>query len=584
LEILQQSNNLKHSAYILSICLLLISIGFYACKSTNEGGKPKVVQDEFRSTFHEAIQEKMRDNFDVAAKLFEKCEELRPENDAVQYALSDIYETLGDPVKTLEHAVQAYELDNQNRWYQIRLAELYFEKGDYHKSATYYAISIEEEKNVEVKFKYAEALIYSHQYKKAIAILDEIEVETGISPNLSLTKHDMYLQLDDKKSAEQELKKLIDDDPSNMENRLMVADYFLRTNQQKAAEKIAFEALELAPENGEIRLMLADIAIRKGDLKSCFENLEIGFKDDEVSLSRKVGLIGNLQQYAFEDSDDGRFINQGLDNLYGIIYNEEAQNDTLHAQYGYFLQMQNKPIEAIVQFKKVVKINPDSYESWLQILYSQLSIRDFPDMEKTAADALDLYPSQPTVFLLAGMAAYETEDFELADELLNYGQNLVVEDPGLKAEFQHQKGVRMWKEGKYKMAHQLFAEAKAMDPYNGNIYESKALCFVEQGKIEEALAEAQSALDQAPTNAFFLDLKGVVLFKAGDFTKARKLIENALVYEPSNPVILEHLGDALYQAGEKKLAVEMWQLAKDNGGYNAVLLKKLNDQAYYEEQ
>ena len=87
------------------------------------------------------------------------------------------------------------------------------------------------EKNLDVKFRYAETLIFSHNYKKAIEVMNDIEVETGLSPRLSLTKHDLYLQLKDPEAAQMEIEKFIQDDPANMENRMVIADYFLNTSQ-----------------------------------------------------------------------------------------------------------------------------------------------------------------------------------------------------------------------------------------------------------------------------------------------------------------------------------------------------------------
>lgn len=562
----------------------IFAFALIACKGGKDTQSQKrPPQDEFRVTFHEAIQEKMRGNLDVSALLFEKCLTYDDESDAVHYALSDIYQKLGDQKKSEEHAIRAFELDNQNRWYQLHLANMYFAKGNYHKSAEYFAISIEEEKNIDVKFKYTEALLYSNQYKKAIAMMDEIEVETGKVPNLSLTKHDMYMQLGDPENAAREVDVLLEENPSNIEYRIIVADYFLRTQQLPKAEKYTIEGLEIAPHNGELQLMMADIEIRKGHLTECFDHLKIGFKEDDVSLSRKLGLMGGLQVYAFEDSDDGRIIQNGLEELYTIIYDEDVKNDTLHAQYGYFLEMQNKPLQAIEQYEKVVDINPNSFDSWMQLVYMQYNVEEYEGMYNSSKKAIELFPEQASIWMLAGISAYETEHFEEAEEWLYFGEGLVVKDPSLSSEFVHQKGKLAWKQKNFEQAHKYFDEAKEIDLYNGNIYHSKALCYADQGEFEKAIAETELALESSPTSGFFHDLKGLILMKAGKLDKAKRAFENALIYEVNNGKFNEHLGDVLFKQGEKDKAIEQWQKAMDLGGYNPTLLKKLNDKTYYEQ-
>ena len=553
--------------YISFFALLL---GITSCKGGKDVPVKKTPDDTYRITFHQAIQEKMRGNYDISIELFNKCLEIDPSSDASHFALSDLYEKTGDDAKTMQHANLAYDLDKENKWYILRLAQLYYDIGNYHKSANFFKMIIADEKSLDIKLKYTESLIYSHQYEPAIDIINEIEVETGKTPQLSLTKHDMYLELNKPDLAQKELDELIADDPSNIENRLVIADYFLRTNQMEKAEEVANELVKMAPKNGEVRLMIADIELRKGNLDACFDHLRIGFAEDDVSLSRKLALIGSLQRFAFEDNEDAKVIEKGLSDLYEVVYDEKVQNDTLHAQYGYFLQLQNRPLEAIEQFKKVVDINPNHYDSWIELLYAQYNAQEFGEMFEYTKKAVELFPSQPGIFLLAGISAYKNQDY-------------VVKDMGLTSEFEHQLGVLSWLQKDYKQANKYFDMAMVTDSYNGNAYKSKALCLLEEDKEDEAFKIVDDALNEDPVNSFFLDLKGQLFFKTGKFDQAKKYFENALIYEPKNPDIVEHYGDALFKLGDIDKAIKNWEQARDLGGFSKVLMKKIGERTYVED-
>lgn len=568
---------------LLHISFIALLLSLTACKGGKDVAQKKLPDDEYRITFHQAIQEKMRGNLDLSLELFTKCLSLQPSSDASHFALSDLHETLGNGDKAIEHANKAFELDKENKWYIMRLANLYYGIGNYHKSSEFYELIIEEEKNLDVKLKYAETLIYSHKYEKGIKILNEIEVETGKTAQLSLTKHDMYLELGDKEAAKKELDDLIADDPNNLENRLMIADYFLRTNQMPLSEQIINETMEIAPNNGEVRLIAADIELRKGNIQGCFDHLKIGFKEDDVSMGRKLALMASLQRYAFEDNDDARIIEGGLSDLYGIIYNEDIQNDTLHSQYGYFLQMQNKPLEAIEQFKKVVDINPNNYDSWVELLYAQYNAQDFESMQVYGKRAVELFPAQPGIFLMAGISAYKNGDYDTAVEWLYFGKDLVLQDMGLQSEFEHQLGVLSWLQKDYDQAMEYFDMALITDAYNGNTYRSKAFCLLEQGKETEAFKIVEDALKEDPINGFFLDLQAQLYFKVEKYEKAKKYSENALVYEANNPEAIEHYGDILFMLGEEEKAVVNWELAQKLGGYSKALMKKIAERKYYAE-
>ncbi len=295
--------NLKKIPRYIVLILLILSAGFLdSCKGRKDLQEKQMkhpVEDEYRKNFHAGILEKMRGNFDLSEGHFQKCLGINEKSDATHYALSDLYQIMGASEKELFHAQAAYDIDNDNKWYIIKLGELYYKKGDYHKSADYFSKIIEEEKNLDIKFKYAETLIYSNQAKKAISILDEIEVETGKSPHLSLTKHDLYLQLKDEESASQELQALINDNPGNIENRLTIADYFLRTSQEPKAEQVLNGVFEINPLSGEAHMMMADIRLRKSDLEGSFQHLEKGFAQNDVIMSRKIALIQSLEPYSW---------------------------------------------------------------------------------------------------------------------------------------------------------------------------------------------------------------------------------------------------------------------------------------------
>jgi len=568
----------------LSLIGIIIFGLLVSCGNSKEAPTPKQpVEDEYRVSFHEAMREKMRGNFDLSVELFQKCLSLNPNSDAAHFALSDLYQSLGEHSKIIFHAQSAFDLDNTNKWYILRLADLYFIEGNYHKSASFFEMVIEDEKNIDLKFKYAEALIYSTNYKRAIEMMNEIEVETGKSPHLSLTKHDLYLELGDKEAAENELNSLMDENPNNVENRVVIAEYFLATNQLEKAQKIATEAIEIDPSNGSAHIVLADINLRQGDITATFSHLSDGFKRDDVTMSRKLELIWSLQPYAFDGSPEAKTIENGLEDLFDLVYSESSQNDTLFTYYGIFLRNQGKNIEATKQFKKVVKLNPDNYNNWIQLLNLQYEAQLYDGMLEDGEKAVELFPAQPMVYLLTGIAAYETKTYESAEEWLFLGKDLVVNDASLVSEFLYQMGKVYCLQKDYKEGYAYFEKALVEDKLNGKVYKSKAFYLIEEGKVDEAEAEIQRALDLVPNSPFILDAMGQVYFKTERYSKAIKQYENALVYEPNNWDIIDHLGDALFKKGEVDKAVEMWERSKKLGNSTSLLKKKIADKKYYEE-
>jgi tetratricopeptide (TPR) repeat protein len=570
----------------LLLALTGCCIIFASCKTQEQAADlpPKTpTNDLFRDYFHQAIGEKMIGHYDRAIEIFEECLKLEPNSSAVHFALSDLYELQGNKTKAIEFAKRAFELDKLNKWYTLRLADLYFGIGDYASSATYFDLAIdEEEQNLDLKFKYAEALIYSDQYQKAIDMMNVIEVETGKIPQLSLTKHDMYMALGQEEKAQAELNSLINEDPSNVENRVFVAEYFLNTNQAEKAKQVALDAIKIDPESGSAYVVLADVEIRSGNISAAFGHLKTAFAKDDVELERKLELISGLMPYAFSADPDAPIIQQGIGDLFAIIYDPALKNSRLHSIYGTFLQQQGKKTEALAQFRMVCELNKDDYQAWDNLLNIEYDLNAYRDMFNDAQKAIELFPSQPMLYLLAGIGAYESGNFNAAEEYLFLGKDLVVQNNELLAEFYYHLGKVSGIQKNYSEAYTYLDQAKKILPQFAKAYGAKARFLFEEGKISESQLEIKSGLAIEPNNASLLHVQGLIYLQQKDYPAALKTLERAAINGYTNGDILESYGDALYLNGDKEKAYQTWVEAEKNGNNSAVLKRKIADKTYYE--
>ena len=579
---------LLHSVVLLSA--LTVFLALPAC-----GNSKDVVNAEdpvgtpgpdakFKEAFHEALLEKTIGHYDKAIPLFEKCLNLNPNHSASHYALSDLHELKGDIGKAVEHAEKAYALDNSNRWYCMRLAELNFGLSNFKRSAEYYDKVIQDEKNIDVKYQYAEALIYSGQPQKAIDMLDEIEVETGKSPEVALTKHDLYVELGDFEAAEKELQNLIEENPKNLENYLFIADYFLNTNNPSKAEEVLEKAMKVDSNSGDLRVMLADIRLRNNDVKGAFENLKAAFESGDLLLDRKIELTWGLTQFAFNPSNpDKKEMQKQVGELFEMMYDEEAKNADLHNKYAVFLMNLGEKEKARRQFELATTLNPDSFYAWRELMNLDYEMQDFEKMKQHAAKATELFPAQPIFYLLSGIALYHVEDYESSFETLFLGKDMVVSDPELVSEFYYHMGKLHCLQGNMDEGFGYFQSALNEWKENGKVYNEKTIFLLKDGKAEEAESEVQMGLEKLPDHPALLDAQGLIQMHRKEYSKAVTSFSRALENDISNPDIMEHYGDALFLSGKKDEAVEIWKNAVFYGAKSELLNRKIADKQYYEK-
>lgn len=565
----------------------------FACKNKKSTDKSvQKAQLEFKDKFHQANSEKMIGHYERAVVLFNECLVIKPKSAACFFGLSQIYISQNESEKGLSNAEQAYEINPKNKWYLVHLADLYFGVGNYHKSATLYStlFSDFEETNIEYRYKLVESLIYSNQNEDAIEQLDLIELETGKSPEISLTKHDLYNNIGKPNNATGEIESLLIEYPGNEEIRVTILDYYLQTNQIEKAAAMAEEILIINPKNGNAHLGLADVEIRKNHIDKSFDYLEIGFQDKTVNPQRKMALLSGLTSYALDKKDpNSSVINSRLDTLFKIENENQSLNPDFLLIYATFLDYNNQKIQAREKFKSVTVIDPSNYNGWDALLNINYELNQFDSLYINGNEALEYFPAQPIIYLLAGIGAYESKRFDKAEELLFLGKDLVIKDNSLISEFQYHTGKMHWHNNDKEEAKKYFDKALITEPGNAKVYNGYALFLLKDSEFEQAEVQIKKAIAIDSKNEFYLDTYGQILIKLKKYTSAIETLESAVTINYENAEILEHYGDALFLSGQTKNGLEMWkealkQVQTQNIQYKNIdtLNKKITDKKYYE--
>lgn len=564
------------------ILFLVITVVLSACGNEKDAAEQSVFNQRkvFKETFHEANSEKMIGHYEKAIELFEKCLVIEAENPAVHFALSDLYEKQGDEAKTLSHAEQAYELNTKNKWYILRLADLYFAQEKFDETANLYGQIIEDEKNIDLKFKYVEALIRANRNEEAISMLNEIEVETGKIPEVSFTKYDLLVQSGKRDEAEAELQALMDDNPTDSDYKIMVAEFYMQQGDFIKSKKIVQSILDDDPEYGQAYIMMADLHLRQDDLKGTFSNLSKGFKSEDVELDRKLEILRGLIPYTGKNQRDYKEMRAGVSDLFDIVYDPNLNNGRLHEYYGFYWLTQENFERAEKEYQLACDLDPSSFNTWLQLLSAQKELGNYSGMFANGKKAADLFPAQPIIYLLTGIGAKESKEFEAAEEWFFLGKDLVVKDPQLQSEFLYQLGDMNYMQGNPDEGKFYFDQAIQTFPGNVNVYAENAKRLLKDGKADEAETEIKKGIAIAPKSVLLLDIYGQILFEKKEYSSAADAFAQALYDNYFDGILLERYGDALFLSGKKGDAFEIWSEAIKQGNDSPLLKRKLDEKNY----
>lgn len=572
---------INKSIGILSFLLIIAALP--SCHNQKKGTEQSVFNQRkpFKELFHQANSEKMIGHAEKAIVLFEECLVIEPNNAAVHFALSELYGAQGEKAKALSHAEQAYTHNEENKWYVLHLADLYYEREQYAKTADLYAKIIDEEKNIDLKFKYVDVLMRTERSETAIKMLDEIEVETGKLPELSFTKYELYTKLGKTDLALKEIDNFIRESNSQDEAKTMVAEYYLDMGKTYDAQLLIDEVIKQNPSYGQAYILKADLEIRKGNLAGAFNNLEKGFKSNDVEIDRKLEIVRGLIPYADKNQIDYREMRVGIESLFAIIYDPSLENAALHEYYGLFLLAEERYVESANEFQLACDYNPSSFNTWLQLLSLQHQQKNFEALALNGTKAAELFPSQPILYLFAGMGEKELENYQAAEEWFFVGKESVVRDSQLSSEFLYQIGDLNYRQGNTEEGLFYFDQAITLNPGNVNVYESRARNLIAEKRLSEAETEIKNGLSAAPRNSNLLDLYGQILFMKKDYAGAAEAFQKALYEDFNNGELLERCGDALFLMGNRESGIEFWAEAIKKGNSSALLKRKFDNKVYY---
>ena len=224
--------------------LILVLLTLNACgtrKKTDEAASK--YDPAYIEAFHEAVRMKVRGQVNEAITGFEKCLTIRQDDDAVYYALSQLYLQKNDRAKSAENIQQAGKIDPENIWYTQEIAYMLYESGNFTEAIKQFEKLVKHEpRNVEWIYGYAESLVKAGKIPDAIKAYDKMEEQIGKHPELAIQKFNLYLQLKQDDKALNEINSARKEFPQDGQLIAALVDYYFQKGQQEKAIDMLEEA------------------------------------------------------------------------------------------------------------------------------------------------------------------------------------------------------------------------------------------------------------------------------------------------------------------------------------------------------
>lgn len=563
---------------IFSILFLSTSCSIFKKKPKAENSKAQVVAET--SLLIDAVKEKNIGNFESSIVKFNQLIQKNPKNMAANFQLSQVYKLTEKYDLAEEYAKKSYEISPDNEWVRINLAEIYEVTKKYAPAA-----KIREEliktnpSNTDYYYDLVIDYVYTYKWELAINTYDRLEVQLGISEEVSMAKHRMWSYLKNEVKAAAEIQKLIDAFPAENRYPLILGDYYLAIKNFDKAKKQYNIALAL--NNRATYMSLAEYYKLMNNKDSSQYCLQAAFAEPSVSIDLKMPVLLSYYKLIEKNPELISEANVLLDSM-DKAHSDDPKYWSIRADYAL---LDNQPEKAKIAFIEVLKYDQSKYIIWEELLKILTNERKFDTALIYCNQAIELFPSQPFLFYIKGICYYMVADYFNAASALEMGKNLVIEPNYMYLEMFLYMGESYHKMNNNSRSDAAFEKVLEMDPKNSYVLNNYSYYLsLRNEKLDRAEVMCKKLIEINPNDANYLDTYAWILFKLQKYDEALPMIEKAIKIGGENKAtVMEHYGDILWKSGNTDRAVEVWEKALTlDPNADGKLKQKVSSKSYVE--
>ena len=536
--------------------------------------------------FVQAQNEKLKDNFDSFYDLLSYAHEIDPENTAISFYMGMSLLKMNNT--TQERCEQGLKLMKAH--FEAQPEDLY-ETTFYtdanmqlgHPEEALRAIKklIEHNPNrLELQLRLAEAYSRSGDFAQSNATYDSIETIFGNAIQITSSKIDNYMALNDSTGALKEMHNLLATAPQNATYNIAMSGLFQHYGMNDSALYYLDRAQEYAPDNGYIYLARAEYYNMAGDSVGYEQQIYNALTAEQLDVDDKLSvLLSHIrQQLAKEDTT------QRINELFKVLIQQHPHEAKIHQLYSEYLYAKKDIKGAIEQLSYSLDVNPTDAEGWRNMVILNMMDDNYPAAVKASEKAIEYNPDNIDLRRYVAGCYHQMDEYGKAIE--TYQQALLIVDSTdvqLMSEIITGMGDTYSEMDDTVHTVECYERALELDPINSSALNNYAYFLAQRGQdLDRAERMAALAVKDEPDNANFIDTYAWVYFAKKDYTKALLYIKSAVEKDEENH-LLEHYGDILWFNDEKDAAVEQWTKALETDPDNKLLQRKVKNKTYYEE-
>ena len=422
---------MKKKRYILILLIGILSISqtFYAQVDFNKRPDDDLgnVEDEFQEYFFEALKQKGIENYDRAVDALQKCLNLNSKLPVIYFELGKNYNKLKNFGAAEDNLKKAIGMQPDNEWFLDELYDVYYQQEDINNAIK----TIKQLVKYHPDYKEDLAALYvrEERYKQALDLLDELDADLGISESRDAMRNDIYSITGNADDRIENLEERIANNPNNEDNHLKLIYRYSQIGDIKKAYKAAKHLIKVMPESKFVHLALYKFYLQDNKIEAAINSIKIALGSSDINADAKAKVLKDFVAFVANNPE----YESNLIEITTIV--DTDKNAQTHSDLGQYYLKAGDKAKALSNFKEALKQSPNDFKLIKDVLLLQLDIADFKAVVSDSEAAIELYPAQPILYLVNGVANNKLNNSAAAIDYLEMGLDYLVENLKMEADF-----------------------------------------------------------------------------------------------------------------------------------------------------
>ena len=450
-------------AFVLVCFGMLCSVSSYA-QETVEGPTDDLgnVSDAFQEQFFEALKQRAIENHELALESL-KLATRSAKGDNTQLAAVNfqIAKNLVS-VRRYEDAEPYFEKVLVEEGDKLEVLEamydLYYRQQDYAKAIPLVQRLIP--KDADYKEDLANLYHRTKQYDKALVLLDELDESYGENAYRNTLRRQIYQVTGNTEGAITNLEEKIDDNPKNEQDYLnLIYLYSEQGNTEKAFET-AKTLLANQPKSELVHFALYKFYLNEGNTEAAIASMKKVFASNQVQVESKYKVLGDFIQFVNENPSYEAELEKTVQ-----LFSAEG-NGQVYEKLGDYYVAKDRKEDALKFYEAGIKTDADNFSLLKNTLLLQIEFMKYTDVLALSNQGLEIFPAQPLLYLINGVANNELQISDAAIESLELGIDYVLDNPIMEKDFYTQLEIAYSQKGDAKKAAQFAKRAASIQDSN----------------------------------------------------------------------------------------------------------------------